>query len=128
MGDEDLIRRGDALEACAPHYQATLRALPAASSEEPGKEVMPVETNANKPSATGPGVTAGAAPAEDVRAGALTVAQAAQVLLDLLNMRGGHHEGMTREDAQKLWDAASDKHGYAAVSGFLSAMIPGAKP
>lgn len=32
MCDDDMIRRGDVLLACAPHYQATIRAIPAADA------------------------------------------------------------------------------------------------
>lgn len=53
----------------------------------------------------------------------VTVKQAAQVLQDLLHMRGNHHEGMTRDDVQSLWDAANDGTGFVAVTAFLSQLI-----
>lgn len=67
--------------------------------DETRKEVMPVEATTNTRSATGPGVTAGAAPAEDVRAGALKEAA----------------------------DVASTM-GCQAVAASILALIPGAKP
>ena len=48
---------------------------------------------------------------------------AARLLLDMLHMRNGAHEGVSKEDAQKMWDAASTREGYAAVDAFLRSII-----
>ncbi len=62
--------------------------------------------------------SAAAAPArEGARKGA------AQLLHDMLHMENGAHEGLSREDVHKLWDAAKEEQGFAAVEAFLSAVI-----
>lgn len=53
---------------------------------------------------------------------------AARLLLDMLYMQNGAHEGVSKEDAQKMWDAASTRDGYAAVDAFLRSIIGEARP
>lgn len=48
---------------------------------------------------------------------------AARLLLDMLHMRNGAHEGVSKEDAQAMWEAASTRQGYAAVDAFLRSII-----
>ena len=61
----------------------------------------------------------------------LTAAQAreaaARLLLDMLNMRNGAHEGVSKKDVQKMWDAAGGRHGFAAVDAFLRSIIKEAR-
>ena len=52
---------------------------------------------------------------------------AARLLLDMLYMQNGAHEGMTRDDVQRIWDAAKGKDGYIAVDGFLRSLISEAR-
>ena len=40
-----------------------------------------------------------------------------------LHMRNGAHEGVTKDDAQAMWEAASTRGGYAAVDAFLRSII-----
>lgn len=53
---------------------------------------------------------------------------AARLLLDMLHMRNGAHEGVTKDDAQAMWEAASTRVGYAAVDAFLRSIIGEARP
>lgn len=53
---------------------------------------------------------------------------AARLLLDMLYMQNGAHEGVSKEDAQKMWDAASTRDGYAAVDAFLRSIIGEPRP
>ena len=107
-----------ALEADDVH--GWINSLPAASSDKPGKEVMPVETNANRPSAAGPGVTAGAAPAEDVRARALKEA------VDV-DWASGRDVTDTAPEYLTDWQRGFVA-GQTAMRTAIIALIPGAKP
>lgn len=49
------------------------------------------------------------------------VAQAAQVIDDLLNMRGGYHADWTEDQVRALWNAWRDEN----LTGFLSALKRG---
>ena len=53
---------------------------------------------------------------------AVTVQEAARVLWDFLNMRGGHHKGWSAAHVQRLWFGVKDEKGYGAVSSFLNAV------
>jgi hypothetical protein len=144
MSDDDLIRRGDALKAVQYHVtddddrntlSHAIAALPARGVGVPADvrdyaidvseafdTMMEVERN-----------PAGAWQAIQALAGhiaALAPTDAAQareaaarLLLDMLHMRNGAHEGVSKEDAQKMWDAASTREGYAAVDAFLRSII-----
>jgi hypothetical protein len=49
-------------------------------------------------------------------------ADAANLLLDMLYMRNGAHEGMSRDVVEKLWKAVHADDGFPSVVQFLSAV------
>lgn len=120
MGDEDFIKRGAAYAAVMNNLSNSaaldaIAALPAASAEDNREEVMPNdETSKERRPATSPGVTAGATPADDVRAEAL------------------------KEAANAIWNGPIREYARAAQGPELQAahkcrdailaLIPGAKP
>ena len=63
----------------------------------------------------------------DDKIGADPVANAAQVLLDVLYMKNGTAYGVTKERAQAIWDAGHGASGFSAVVSVLRAFAEGHK-
>ena len=113
------------LDAMEEHIDFAYRALPATDARADALREAALDALASLDMARDKLTALIDKPAPDAREARQA---AAQLLLDMLHMKNGAHEGVTKDDAQAMWEAASTREGYAAVDAFLRSIIGEAKP